>query len=103
MLDIGAVISDRAVNIRSTAHQVTQFAAEAVADRADLAVALRQLGQKVPCVLHVARGEVVIEIVIEIECLFDVLGIAVGKLDAGLLTPKQIGHETDTPPIAVSA
>ena len=38
MLDIGAVISDRAVNIRSTAHQVTQFAAEAVADRADLAV-----------------------------------------------------------------
>jgi hypothetical protein len=44
----------------------------------------------VPCVLHVADGEVVIEIVIEIECLLDMLGIAVGKLDARLLTPKQV-------------
>ena len=46
VLDVSAVISDRAVDIRSAAHQETQFAAEAVADRADLAVALRQLCQK---------------------------------------------------------
>jgi len=37
VLDVSAVISDCTVDIRSAAHQVTQFAAEAVADRADLA------------------------------------------------------------------
>ena len=69
VLDIGAVIGDRAIDVGAAAHQVAELAAEAVADRADLAVALRQLLQEVPGVLHVAHAEVVVEIVIEIERL----------------------------------
>ena len=41
VLDIGAVIGDRAVDVGAAAHQVAELAAEAVADRADLAVAFR--------------------------------------------------------------
>ena len=48
-----------------------------------------------PGVLHVAHREVVVEVVVEIECLPDVLGIVVGKLDAGLLPPEQVGHQAD--------
>ena len=41
------------------------------------------------------HGEVVVEVVVEVECLLDVLGIAVGKLDARLLPPEKIRNETD--------
>jgi hypothetical protein len=95
VLDIRAVIGDRAVDIGAAAHQVAELAAEAIADRADLAVALRQLLQIVPGVLHVAHGKVVVEVVVEIERLLHVLGIVVAELDTGLLPPEQIRHETD--------
>ena len=95
VLDIGAVIGDRAVDVGAAAHQVAELAAEAVADRADLAVALRNLLQIVPGVLHVAHAEVVVELVIEIERLLHVIGIVVGQLDARLLPPEQVRHEAD--------
>src|SRR4029453_7023364 len=79
----------------AAAHQVAELAAEAIADGADLAVALRQLLQIVPGVLHVAHGEVVVEVVVEIERLLDVVGIMVGELDAWLLPPEQVGHQAD--------
>jgi len=41
----------------------------------------------VPSVLHVAHREVVVEVVVEIERLLDVVGIAVAELDTGLLPP----------------
>ena len=72
VLDVGAVIRDRAVDVGAAAHQVAELAAEAVADRADLAVALRHLLEVMPGVLHVAHAEVVVELVVEIERLLDV-------------------------------
>src|SRR5229473_3364414 len=95
VLDVGAVVGDGTVDVGTAAHQVTELAAEAVADRADLAVALRTLLQIVPSVLHVAHREVVVEVVVEIERLLDVLRIAVGELDTRLLAPEEIGHEAD--------
>src|SRR5262249_54579551 len=79
----------------AAAHEVAELAAETVADRADLAVALRQPLQKMPRVLHVAHGEVVVEVVVEIERLLHVFGIVVGELDARLLPPEQIRHQAD--------
>ena len=95
VLDVRAVVGDRAIDVRAAAHQVAELAAEAVADRADLAVALRKLLQIVPDVLHVADAEVVVELVVEIERLLHVIGILVGQFDARLLPPEQIRHEAD--------
>ena len=69
VLDVGAVIGDRAIDVGAAAHQVAELAAEAVADRADIAVALLQVFQEMPGVHHVAHGEVVVEVVVEIERL----------------------------------
>ena len=46
-------------------------------------------------ILHVAHGEVVVEVVVEIERLLDVFGIVIGELDARLLPPEQIRHQAD--------
>src|SRR5262245_47430688 len=97
VLDIGAVVGDRAVDVGAAAHEVAELAAEAVADRANLAVALRQPLQEMPGVLHVAHGEVVVEVVVEIERLLDVFGIVIGELDARLLPPEQIRHQAHEP------
>ncbi len=48
-----------------------------------------------PGVLHVADAEVVVELVIEIERLLHMGGVAVGQLDTRLLAPEQVGHEAD--------
>src|SRR5947199_9811326 len=48
-----------------------------------------------PRVLHVAPGEVVVEVVVEIESLFHLLRIVVGEFDAGLLPPEQVRHQAD--------
>ena len=45
VLDVGAVIGHGAVDVGAAAHQVAELAAEAVADRADLAVALRNFSR----------------------------------------------------------
>ena len=95
VLDIGAVIGNRAIDLAATAQQVAKFAAEAVADRTDLAVALLQAGKIVPGVLHVAHGEVVVEVVVEVEGLIYVLGVFVREFDPRLLPPEQIGHQAD--------
>src|SRR5262249_19073547 len=79
----------------AAAHEVAEVGAETVADRADLAVALRQPLQEVPGVLHVAHGEVVVEVVVEIERLLHVFGIVVGELDTRLLPPEQIRDQAD--------
>ena len=76
VLDIGAVIGNRAIDVGATAHQVAQLAAQAVADRPHLAVAFLERRKMVPGILHVAHGEVVVEFVVEVERLLDVLGIA---------------------------
>src|SRR5262249_41136462 len=94
-VDIGAVTGGLAVDVRAGAREVAELAAETVADRADLAVALRQPLQEVPGVLHVAHGEVVVEVVVEIERLLHVFGIVVGELDTRLLPPEQIRHQAD--------
>ena len=39
-------------------------------------------------ILHVAHGEVVVEVVVEIERLLHVFGIVIGDLDARLLPPE---------------
>src|SRR5215510_8726848 len=95
MLDVGAVIGDRAIDVGAAAHEVAELATEAVANRTDLAVAFLQAREKTPGVLHVADREVVVEIVIEIESLGDVLGIVVAELDARLLPPEQVGDQAD--------
>ena len=51
--------------------------------------------QIVPGVLHVADGEVVVEVVVEIERLLHVFGIFVGEFDARLLPPEQVRHQAD--------
>src|SRR6059058_6419221 len=48
-----------------------------------------------PRVLHVAHGEVVVEVVVEIESLFHLLRIVVVEFDAGLLPPEQVRHQAD--------
>jgi hypothetical protein len=53
VFNIGAIITHRAVDIGSATHQVAELAAEAVADRADLAVALLQTFQVVLGIFHV--------------------------------------------------
>ena len=93
VLDVGAVVRDRAIDIGAAAHEIAQLAAEAVTDRADLAVAFRQAFQVFPGVDHVLNAKVVVEIVVEIERFLHVLGVGVGKLDAGLLPPEEIGYE----------
>ena len=95
VLDIGAVVGDRAIDVGAAAHQVAELAAEAVADRADLAVALRDALEVAPDVLHVAHPEVVVEVIVEIERLLHVLGVAVVQLDARLLPPEQVRHQAD--------
>src|SRR5215211_3516488 len=95
MLDIGAVIGDRAVDVGAAAHQVAELAAEAIADRAHPAVALLQSFEIRARVFHVADREVVVEIVVEIERLAHVVGIVIRELDARLLAPEQVGHQAD--------
>ena len=95
VLDIGAVVGDRAVDVGAAAHQVAELAAETVADRADLAVAFRDGLEELTDVFHVLHAEVVVELVVEVEGLLDVLGIVVAELDPGLLPPEQVGHQAD--------
>ena len=95
MFDIGAVIGHGAIDIGAAAHQVTELAAETVPDRTDLAVAFGQLLQIGARVLHIPNRQVVIEIVVEIEGFLDVIRIFVGELDARLLPPEEIRHETN--------
>ena len=94
VLDVGAVIGHRAVDVGPTAHQVAELAAEAVANRADLAVAHRNFLEAMPSVLHIADAEVVVELVIEIERLLHMVGVRVGEFNAWLLPPEQVGDET---------
>jgi hypothetical protein len=56
---------------------------------------LRQPLEKVPSVLHITHGEVIVEVIVEVERLLHVLGIAVGQFDARLLTPEQIRDQAD--------
>src|SRR4051812_29491360 len=95
MFNIGAVISHRTIDIGAATHQIAELTPETVADRADLAVALWQLLQVGPRVLHIAYREVVVEVVVQIEGLLDVVRILVGELNAGLLPPEEIRYETD--------
>ena len=46
-------------------------------------------------ILHVAHGEVVVEVVVEIERLLHVFGIVIGELDARLLPPEPIRDQAD--------
>ena len=95
MFDIGAIISHGTIDICAAAHQVTELAAETVPDRTDLAVTFRELLQVSARVLHIANRKVVVEVVVEIEGLLDVIRIFVGELDARLLPPEEIRHETN--------
>src|SRR5262245_46114528 len=95
VLDIGAIIGDGAVDVGAAAHEVAELTAETVADRTDPAVALGQLLQEMPGILHVAHSEVVIEVVVEIERLLHVLRIVIGELDVRLLPPEEIRYQAD--------
>src|SRR5258708_23806553 len=95
VLDIGAIVGNSAVDIGAAAHQITQLAAETVANRADLAIAFGKLLQVGARVLHILDREVVIEIVVEIERFLDVFLVLVGELDAGFLPPEEVRHETN--------
>src|SRR5262249_11158328 len=95
MLDVGAVVGGSAIEIGAAAHEIAELAAKAVADRADLAIALRQALEKGPGILHVADREVVVEVVIEVERLLHVIGVAVAELEAGLLPPEQVRDQAD--------
>src|SRR5260221_10236249 len=90
---IRTVIGHRAVDVGAAAHEVAQFSAEAVTDRAHLAVAFGHVFQVHPRVLHVAHAEVVVEIIVEIERLLHVFGVPVVQLDARFLAPEEVGHE----------
>src|SRR5689334_4194211 len=92
MLDIGAVISDRAVDVAAAAHEKAELAAETITDGADLAVAFPHAAQELAGVLHVLDAKIVVEVVVEVEGLPDMVRIAVGQLDARLLAPEQVGH-----------
>src|SRR5712692_6053759 len=93
VLDVGAVVGHRAIDVGAAAHEIAELAAEAVADRADLAAALLHLLQVRGRVLHVAHAEVVVEVVIKVERFFHVLGVFVVELDARFLAPEEVGHE----------
>src|SRR6185437_9418177 len=97
VLDIGAVIGDGAIDVAAAAHEIAELAAKAVADRADLAVAVCEAAQEGGGVLHVAHTKVVVEIVIEVEGLADMVRIAVGELDSRLLSPEQARHQAYEP------
>src|SRR5205814_810055 len=88
-----AVVGHRAVDVGAAAHEIAELAAEAIAHRADLAVAFGHVLQDRGRSLHAAHGEVVLEIVVEIERLFHVFGIRVVQFDSRLLAPEQVRHE----------
>src|SRR4030095_13492186 len=88
VLDVSAVIGDRAGDVRTTAHEIAKLAAQAITDCADLAVALGHGYEERRGVLHVAHAEVVVEIVVEIERLPHVRRVGVRELNAGLLPPE---------------
>src|SRR5215472_5832353 len=94
-LDADSVVADGSVCVGTRRHQIGELAAEAVADRADLARAGRELPQ-----MRERRREVIdalrlVEALVKRERLLP-LGIGlIGDLDAGLLAPEQVGAEHD--------
>src|SRR6267154_1971851 len=62
-----------------------------------LAVAFLHAAEEFRSVLHVAHAEVVVEVVIEIEGLFDVARVFIVELDARFLAPEEVGHEAHEP------
>src|SRR6267378_5319656 len=97
VLYIRTVIGHGAVDVGAAAQEVAEFAAQAIADRADLAVAFLHAAEEFRRVLHVAHAEVVVEVVIEIEGLLHVRGIPVVQLYARLLAPEEVWHEAHEP------
>ncbi len=93
VLDVRAVIGHRAIDVGTAAQQVAQLAAQAIAHCTSLAVAPGQARQVFDGILHVAHAELVVEVVVEIERLLSILGIAIGQFHARLLTPEQVRHQ----------
>src|SRR6267143_913340 len=69
VLYIRTVIGHGAVDVGAAAQEVAELAAQAIADRADLAIAFFHSAEEFRGVLHVANAEVVVEVVIQIEGL----------------------------------
>src|SRR5258706_8644912 len=97
VLYICTVIGHGAVDVGAATQEVAELAAQAIADRADLAVAFLHAAEESRRVLHVAHAEVVVEVVIEIESLLHIRGILVVQLYARLLAPEEVWHEAHEP------
>ena len=74
VFDIGAVIGDRAVDIGTAAQHVTKLAAEAVPHSTGF-YAAGIIAEEFNGFLHILDAIIVVELVIEIECLRYVVGV----------------------------
>ncbi len=93
LVDADAVIADIALGIAARRHQEGELAAEAVADRADLAGAggvTAQIGQG-----HLQIGDALglVESLIELEGALPFRLALVGELDPRRLAPEEVGTE----------
>ena len=95
LLDSDAVIADIGVEIRPTGQHVGKLAAEAEADRADLAAAARHGAHMPGRRLQVVDALVHVEAPVELEGLLPFLVGPVGDVDARLLAPEEGGRHGD--------
>ena len=94
LFDSDAVVADRRLDIASRGRQVGEHPAQAKADRADLAVALRHRAQRAHRIGDVLDRLVGIETAVEIESRLD-LGLRVAQFDTRLNPPEQVGRDRD--------
>jgi hypothetical protein len=95
LIDADAVIADIAIGLAARRHQEGELAAEAIADRAELAAAGLVLAQIGEGDLEIGDALALVETLIELEgALPLVLGL-IGELDARRLAPEEVGAERD--------
>ena len=90
--DADAVIADRAIDIGARRGEIGELAAEAEAERADLADAFGARAQHLQGIGGVLDRLIGVEALIIAERLVEI-GLGVAELDAGLQSPEQIRRE----------
>ncbi len=91
-LDADSIIRDRAIDIGARSGEVSQLAAEAEAERADLADAFLARAQHLQCVGGILDRLIGVEALIIAERLVEI-GLGIAELNARLHSPEQIRRE----------
>ena len=93
-LDADAVIADRAIHAGARRRQIGELAAQAVAERADLAGAFRPAAQRLHAGRDVLDAGIDVELLEELERLLPLLR-RIGHVDHRLHAPEQIRRQHD--------